>query len=87
MPSHEPKHGAGHLASKAPAPKKGDSVEWKWSNGTAEGKIARVHTRDVTETIKGAKVTRHASPEKPAVDIKTSKGGKVLKSTSEIKVK
>jgi hypothetical protein len=41
----------------------------------------------VTETIKGAKVTRHASPEKPAVDIKTSKGGKVLKSTSEIKVK
>jgi hypothetical protein len=39
----------------------------------------------VTETIKGAKVTRHASPEKPAVDIKTSKGGKVLKSTTEIK--
>ncbi len=75
------------MASKAPAPSKGAAVEWKWGKGKAEGKVTQVYTRDVTETIKGAKVTRHASPEKPAVDIKTSKGGKVLKSTSEIKVK
>lgn len=60
-------------------------MAWKWGKGRGEGTVTKVHTADVTETIKGAKVTRHASPEKPAVDIKTSNGGKVLKSTSEIK--
>jgi ribosomal protein L24 len=74
------------LAKKA-APRKGDAVEWTWGKGRGEGRVTAVHKSDVTETIKGAKVTRHASPEKPAVDIKTSKGGKVLKSTTEIKKK
>ncbi len=72
------------MAKKA-APKPGDAVSWTWGKGHGEGKVTKVHTSDVTETIKGANLTRHATPETPAVDIKTSKGGKVLKSTTEIK--
>jgi ribosomal protein L24 len=67
-----------------PSIKKGDSAEWKWGKGKAAGKVTEVFTKDKTETIKGAKITRHASPETPAVELKTAKGAKVLKSVTEI---
>jgi hypothetical protein len=66
---------------------KGDDVTWKWGSGTGEGEVTRVHTDDVTKTIKGKAVTRHASKDKPAVEVKTDKGAKVLKSATEITVK
>ena len=66
---------------------KGDDVTYKWGKGTVEGEVTKVHTDDVEKTIKGNKVKREASDSKPAVEIKTSKGAKVLKSTSEVKVK
>jgi hypothetical protein len=65
--------------------KTGDKVEWNWGSGKGEGTVTKVHKSDVERTIKGAKVKREASAEKPAVEIKTDKGAKVLKSTSEIK--
>jgi hypothetical protein len=65
--------------------KTGDSVEWKWGNGKAAGKVTAVHTHEVTKTIKGARITRHASSEKPAAEIKTGKNARVLKSVTEIK--
>ncbi len=70
-----------------PTLKKGDDVTWKWGSGDGQGKVTKVVEKDVTETIKGAKVTRRASPEKPAAEVKTSKGGKVLKSSTELKKK
>ncbi len=66
---------------------KGDDVTYKWGKGTVEGEVTNVHTEDVEKTIKGSKVTREASKSEPAVEIKTDKGGKVLKSTSEVKIK
>jgi hypothetical protein len=72
--------------SKAKDVHKGDDVTWKWGSGTGAGTVAAVHTDDVTKTIKGKAVTRHASDAKPAVEIKTDKGAKVLKSVTEIKV-
>ena len=66
---------------------KGDDVTWKWGSGTGEGKVTKVHTDDVEKTIKGSTVKRKASDAKPAVEVKTDKGGKVLKSVSEVKVK
>lgn len=70
-----------------PPVKTGDAVEWKWGSGTGKGKVAKVLTKDTTEKIKGSTVKRKATAEKPAVEIKTDKGGKVLKSVSEIKKK
>ena len=67
--------------------KKGDEVEYKWGKGTVEGEVTKVHDDDVERTIKGTKVTRKASEDKPAIEIKTDKGAKVLKSTSEVKIK
>ena len=67
--------------------KKGDKVEYKWGTGKAEGKVAQVHTGDVEKTIKGKTIKRKASPEKPAVEVATKKGGRALKSTSEVKIK
>jgi hypothetical protein len=64
--------------------KKGDTVHWNWSNGEAEGKITKKHTDPVSKTIKGAKVKRNATDDKPAYEIKQENGGKVLKSESEL---
>ncbi len=66
---------------------KGDDVAYKWGKGTVEGEVTKVHTDDVEKTIKGNKVKREASESEPAVEIKTEKGAKVLKSVSEVKVK
>ncbi len=65
--------------------KKGDNVTWKWGKSEAEGKIIAEHTEPVTKTIKGTKVKRNASKDKPAFEIEQKDGGKVIKSESEIK--
>ena len=66
--------------------KTGDDVSYKWGSGTVDGTVTEVHKDDVEKTIKGTSVKRNASTEKPAVEIKTDKGAKVLKSTSELKI-
>ncbi|MCC8408753.1 DUF2945 domain-containing protein [Mucilaginibacter sp. UR6-1] len=65
--------------------KKGDTVHWNWGSSEAEGKIEKKHTGKVEKTIKGSKVTRNASKDKPAYEVKQKDGGKVLKSESELK--
>ena len=66
--------------------KTGDDVAYKWGKGTVDGTVTKVHTDDVEKTIKGNAVKRKASDKKPAVEIKTDKGQRVLKSTSEVKI-
>ena len=65
--------------------KKGDKVHWNWGASEAEGTITEKHTEPVSKTIKGSKVKRNATEDKPAFDIKQKDGGKVLKSASELK--
>ena len=74
------------MAAKAKV-KTGDDVTYTWGKGTVTGTVTEVHTRDVAKTIKGKRVKRAASKEKPAVEIETAKGGTVLKSASEVAVK
>ncbi|MFP3944706.1 MAG: DUF2945 domain-containing protein [Alphaproteobacteria bacterium] len=62
----------------------GDRVEWNWGAHTANGTIRKVHTEDVTATLKGSEITRHASAECPAYTIEQEDGDVVLKSQSEI---
>ena len=65
--------------------KKGDEVTWKWGKGTAVGEIIKKHDKPVSKTIKGSKIKRNASKDKPAYEIKQDDGGKVIKSESELK--
>jgi hypothetical protein len=65
--------------------KKGDTVHWNFGKGEAEGKVEKKHTDPVTKTIKGAKVKRNASEDKPAYEVKQESGNTVLKSESELK--
>ena len=67
--------------------RKGETVEWKWGQGKAEGTVSQVHTDDVKKTIKGKTITRKASAKEPAVEVKTKKGATALKSASEVKAK
>ena len=67
--------------------KKGDSVEYKWGTGKVEAKVTQVMTSDTEKTIKGKKIKRKATDEKPAIEVSTKKGGRALKSASEVKVK
>ena len=67
--------------------KKGDSVEYKWGSGKVEGKVTSVSTSDTEAKIKGKTIKRKASKEEPAVEVRTTKGGRALKSASEVKVK
>ena len=62
----------------------GDTVEWKWGNGTAKGKVTQEFTSDITRTIKGTEVTRNASTEEPAFLIEQDDGNEVLKSCTEV---
>jgi hypothetical protein len=63
--------------------KKGDTVEWKYGNGTAEGKVLEVHTDDVTKTIKGKEIKRKGSEDEPALVIQ-HEDSLVVKSASEV---
>ena len=67
--------------------KKGDEVEYKYGKGTVEAKVTQVKPSDTEKTIKGKTIKRKGSKEDPAIEVKTSKGGKALKSASEVKVK
>ncbi len=63
---------------------KGDTVSWKWGSGTAEGEVTEIFPRKVSRTLKGKKVTRKGSRERPAYLLKQDDGAKVLKLESEI---
>lgn len=63
---------------------KGDQVEWHWGQGTASGKVKERFTDEVTRTIKGSEITRHASKDDPAYLLEQDDGGEVLKSGSEL---
>jgi hypothetical protein len=64
---------------------KGTRVSWRWGAHTAKGRVSRVFERDVTRTIRGAEVKRHASPDEPAYMIEQEDGARVLKSHSELR--
>lgn len=56
--------------------KVGAKVTWNWGSGTASGKIVEGFERRVQRTIKGAKVVKNGSAEKPAFLLEQEDGGK-----------
>ncbi len=63
---------------------KGQTVQWSWGNGTAEGKVAERFERRVQRTIKGSKITKNGTKDNPAYLIEQEDGTKVLKRGSEL---
>lgn len=63
---------------------KGDTVNWKWGNGYASGKVENTYQETTTRKIKGSEVTRHGSKDDKALYIKQEDGGRVLKLESEV---
>ncbi|MCC1493878.1 DUF2945 domain-containing protein [Cognatishimia sp. F0-27] len=65
--------------------KVGDKVAWDWGTGTASGTIKQIYKNDVSKTIKGNTVKRHASDDEPAYLIEQDDDDRVLKSASEVR--
>ncbi len=65
--------------------RKGQTVSWNWSGGTATGKIKDRYEREVKRTIKGSQITRNGDADNPAYLIVQDDGGEVLKLSSELK--
>lgn len=63
---------------------KGDSVSWSWGKGTADGMVKKQYTQKITLELKGAEVTRNATPDEPAYLIEQEDGSEVLKLGSEL---
>ncbi len=65
--------------------RKGAQVRWSRGSGTAEGTVEEVFTVPVDRSIKGKRIRRNASPEKPADLVKQDDGDRALKSHGELK--
>lgn len=65
--------------------RKGQTVSWNWSGGTATGKIKDRYERKVTRKIKGSEITRNGDADNPAYLIEQEDGDEVMKLASELK--
>lgn len=65
--------------------KKNSKVEWQWAGSTIRGTVEEVFFESVTQTIKGKKITRHGSKEKPAYLVKSQAGNLALKLETELR--
>lgn len=64
--------------------KPGTKVSWSWGANRARGQVEQVFTKPVSRTIKGSRIRRKATEDKPAYLVTQSDGGRALKSHSEL---
>jgi hypothetical protein len=64
--------------------KKNQKVQWNYLGRAVNGTVEEVFRESVTKTIKGKKITRHGSDEKPAYLVKSEAGNIALKLESEL---
>lgn len=64
--------------------KKSAKVQWKWLGRPIDGVVEEVFKTSITKTIKGKKITRHGSDEKPAYLVKSEAGNLALKLETEL---
>lgn len=65
--------------------RKRSRVEWTWAGSIIHGVVEEVFTESVTKTIKGKKITRHGSPDKPAYLVRSEAGNLALKLATEVR--
>lgn len=61
-----------------------DQVQWNFLGRVISGSVEEVFHESVTKTIKGKKITRHGSEEKPAYLVKSEAGNIALKLETEL---
>ena len=59
-------------------------VQWKWLGGVIEGQVVEVHFESVEKIIKGKKIKRNGSKEKPAYLVQSKAGNFALKLHTEL---
>lgn len=64
--------------------KVGAKIQWKWAGGTVEGVVEEVHFAPIEKMIKGSKIKRNGSVEKPAYLVRSEAGNIALKLHSEL---
>ncbi len=62
----------------------GALVEWKWIGSIIEGVVEEVYFEPTLKTIKGKKIKRKGSPEKPAYLVRSEAGNIALKLETEL---
>lgn len=62
----------------------GAAVQWKWIGGIVEGKVEEVHFGPIEKEIKGKKIKRNGTVEKPAYLVRSAAGNIALKLHTEL---
>lgn len=62
----------------------GEQVNWKWAGGVIRGTVEEVHFAPIERVIKGSKIKRNGSVEKPAYVVKSEAGNIALKLHTEL---
>ena len=62
----------------------GDEVTWKWAGGVIKGQVEEIHFAPIEKIIKGSRIKRNGSVEKPAYQVKSEAGNIVLKLHTEL---
>lgn len=62
----------------------GDEVTWKWAGGVIKGKIEEIHFAPIEQIIKGSRIKRNGSVEKPAYLVRSVAGNIALKLHTEL---
>ena len=64
--------------------KVGSRIKWNWAGGVVSGTVKQVFLKPVTRVIKGKKIKRNGSEEKPAYLVKSESGNIALKLQTEL---
>lgn len=62
----------------------GEIVRWKWMGGFVEGKVIEIFNSPISMIIKGKKIKRNGSKEKPAYYVQSESGNFALKLSTEL---
>lgn len=62
----------------------GDKIQWKWAGGVIRGHIEEIHMGPIEYEIKGKRIKRNGSVEKPAYLVRSEAGNIALKLQTEL---
>ena len=62
----------------------GENVTWKWAGGVISGHVEEIHFAPIEKIIKGSRIKRNGSVEKPAYQVKSEAGNIALKLHTEL---
>jgi hypothetical protein len=62
----------------------GTLVEWKWLGSVIDGVVEEIYFSPIVREIKGKRIKRNGSPEKPAYLVRSEAGNIALKLETEL---